>query len=121
MPCDPADGVDAVEGRFRSRHPDIDIALEVLNRDGVITRMRENRDDLDIMSIPPADIALERQPFLPNPLVVIAAKSHPLAGRKRLPLARLTRERFILREPGSGTRFACDAHFAREPRARRAS
>jgi len=65
------------------------------------------------MSVPPEDIALERQPFLPNPLVIIAAASHPLAGRKRLPLARLARERFILRESGSGTRLACDAHFKR--------
>jgi len=65
------------------------------------------------MSVPPEDIALERQPFLPNPLVIIAAASHPLAGRKRLPLARLARARFILRKPGSGTRLACDAHFKR--------
>jgi LysR family transcriptional regulator, low CO2-responsive transcriptional regulator len=105
--------VPRVLGRFCARHPDIDIALEVLNRDGVIARMRENRDDLYVMSIPPTDIALERHPFLPNPLVVIAAASHPLAGRKRLPLAQLARERFILREPGSGTRLACDAHFER--------
>ena len=102
-----------VLGRFCARHPDIDVALEVLNRDGVIARMRENRDDLYIMSIPPADIALERHPFLPNPLVVIAAASHPLARRKRLPLTALARERFILREKGSGTRLACDAHFAK--------
>jgi DNA-binding transcriptional LysR family regulator len=105
--------VPRILGRFCARHPDIDIALEVLNRDGVIARLRENRDDLYIMSIPPADVALERHPFLPNPLVVIAAKSHPLAARKRLPLARLASERFILREPGSGTRLACDAHFER--------
>jgi DNA-binding transcriptional LysR family regulator len=105
--------VPRILGRFCARHPDIDIALEVLNRDGVIARLRENRDDLYIMSIPPTDIALERHPFLPNPLVIVAAKSHPLAGRKRLPLARLASERFILREPGSGTRLACDAHFAR--------
>jgi DNA-binding transcriptional LysR family regulator len=105
--------VPRILGRFCARHPDIEIALEVLNRDGIIARLRENRDDLYIMSVPPADIALERHPFLPNPLVVIAAESHPLAGKNRLPLARLARERFILREPGSGTRLACDAHFER--------
>ncbi|HQR11104.1 MAG TPA: LysR family transcriptional regulator [Casimicrobiaceae bacterium] len=105
--------VPRILGRFCARHRDIDITLEVLNRDGVITRLRENRDDLYIMSIPPSDIALERQPFLPNPLVIIAAASHPLSRMKRLPLARLARERFILREPGSGTRLACDAHFER--------
>jgi DNA-binding transcriptional LysR family regulator len=106
-------------GDFCHRHPDIDIALEILNRDGVVARMRENKDDLYIMSMPPADIDLEQHPFLRNPLVVIGPMQHPLAGGKPIALARLARERFILRERGSGTRLACDAHFARvrfEPR-----
>ena len=99
-------------GAFCAAHPEIDIALQVLNRDGVVARLRENRDDLYIMSMPPADIALEQRTFLPNPLVVIAAKSHRLAGRRSIPLATLAKERFILRELGSGTRMACDAHFS---------
>ncbi|WP_374263413.1 LysR family transcriptional regulator [Zoogloea sp.] len=100
-------------GRFCAAHPEIDIALEVQNRDGVVARLRENRDDLYIMSMPPADIELERHAFLPNPLVVIAPESHPLAGSKGVKLAALAGQRFILREQGSGTRLACDAHFAR--------
>ena len=54
---------------------------------------------------------LEQEMFLPNPLVVIASKGHPLARRKAIPLATLAKERFILREQGSSTRMACDAHF----------
>jgi len=98
-------------GAFCERHPQIDIALQVLNRDGVVARLRDNRDDLYIMSMPPADMDLEHRIFLPNPLVVIAPKSHALVGRRSIALARLARERFILRELGSGTRMACDAHF----------
>lgn len=100
-------------GRFCAEHPDIDIALEVLNRNGVVERLRENRDDLYIMSMPPTDIELEQQAFLSNPLVVIAPLSHPLASQSAIPLARLQSERFILRERGSGTRLAADAHFSR--------
>jgi len=106
-------------GSFCARYPDIDIALEVLNRDGVIARMRDNRDDLYIMSVPPTDIDVEQHPFLPNPLVVIAPATDPLANTRSIALARLADARFILRERGSGTRLACDAHFARarfEPR-----
>jgi LysR family transcriptional regulator, low CO2-responsive transcriptional regulator len=99
-------------GTFCARHPAIEIALQVLNRDGVVARLRSNLDDLYIMSTPPADVELEQRAFLPNPLVVVAARSHPLVGRRPLPLARLAKERFILRELGSGTRMACDAHFA---------
>lgn len=99
-------------GSFCAEHPNIEIALEVLNRDGVVARLRENRDDLYIMSMPPENLDLERHAFLPNPLVVIAPEGHRLAGHG-LELGDLAAERFILRERGSGTRLACDAHFAR--------
>jgi len=98
---------------FCLHYPDIDIAIEILNRDGVVSRLRENRDDFYIMSIPPDDIPLEKRGFVTNPLVVIAPENHPLAGKKKITLAQLKHERFILREKGSGTRLACDAHFAR--------
>jgi DNA-binding transcriptional LysR family regulator len=65
------------------------------------------------MSMPPTDIEIEDQVFMPNPLVVIAASANPLASRRKLLLADLSRSRFILRERGSGTRMAVDAHFKR--------
>ena len=100
-------------GTFCGKYPDIDISLEVSNRDGVVQRLRDNHDDLYIMSMPPTDIDLEDQVFMPNPLVVIAANSHPLAARRDLELDDLSKQRFILRERGSGTRMAIDAHFKR--------
>lgn len=98
-------------GSFCKLHPQIDISLEVLNRDHVITRLRANQDDLYVMSMPPGDLPLEDQILMPNPLVVIAAAGHRLAARKRVTLAQLQGERFILREKGSGTRMATDAHL----------
>lgn len=98
-------------GSFCAQYPDIDIRLEVLNRDGVVQRLREQRDDLAIMSMPPADLALDDAVFLPNPLVLIAPGDHPLAQAAALTLDDLAGERFILRERGSGTRMAADAHF----------
>lgn len=99
-------------GQFCKQHPGIDVALAVENRDGVVTRLRNNADDLYIMSQPPADIEVERHTFLPNPLVVIAPREDPLAARKRIALDSLAGEPFVMREPGSGTRLACEAHFA---------
>ena len=108
-------------GDFCTRHPQIDLALEVLNRDGVVQRLRDNADDLYVMSMPPADMELEDHVFLANPLVVIAPAGHALAGRKRLRLSALAGERFLLREAGSGTRLATDRYLAAqgfEPRLR---
>ena len=104
--------VPRILGGFCARYPEIDIALDVQNRDGVVAALRDNRHDLYIMSRPPADLEIVSRPFLSNPLVLIAPEGHPLAGRKGLALAELAGERFILRERGSGTRLACDAHFA---------
>lgn len=103
--------VPRVLGSFCAAFPDIDVALEVLNRDGVVRRLRDNLDDLYIMSMPPGDLELESHAFLPNPLEIIAMAAHPLAGRRRIALAELAPMRFILREKGSGTRLACDRHF----------
>lgn len=99
-------------GGFCEQHPGIDISLEVLNRDGVVQRLRENRDDLYVMSMPPQDVDLDDQIFLANPLVMIAPADHPLASRQRLPLKALVGERLILRERGSGTRLATDRFLA---------
>lgn len=100
-------------GGFCNEHPEIEISLEILNRDGVVQRLRDNRDDLYVMSMPPRDVALDDRILMDNPLVVIAGPRHPMSARKRIPLADLQHERFILRERGSGTRMAVDAHFRR--------
>ncbi len=99
-------------GSFCAQYPDIEIALEVLNRDGVVQRLRENLDDLYVMSMPPADLDLEDHVFLSNPLVLVAWQGHRLAKRRRIALADLAHERFVLRERGSGTRLATDRFFA---------
>ena len=98
-------------GSFCQQHPQIEIALEILNRDGVVQRLRENLDDLYIMSMPPLDMVLEDEVFMANPIVVIAATSDVLSQAKRVSLEALAQRRFIFREKGSGTRMAVDQYF----------
>ncbi len=100
-------------GAFCKRHPAIDVSIEILNRDGVVARLREDMDDLYIMSMPPRDLQLEDVVFMSNPLVVVAPSSDPLLRRGELELSSLAAQRFILREKGSGTRMAVDQHFKR--------
>lgn len=98
-------------GDFYKHYPEIDISFEVLNRDGVVNRLRNNADDLYILSIPPKDIELEHHAFLENPLVIIAPLAHPLLSKKKVKRQHLENELFILREMGSGTRLTCNAFF----------
>ena len=103
--------VPRLAGNFCKLHPAIDVSLEVLNRDGVVARLRDNRDEIYIMSMPPETMELEDAIFMENPLVLIAPRAGFGKRDQAFSLADLKGERFILREPGSGTRMATDRHF----------
>lgn len=98
-------------GPFCAHYPGIDIALEVVNRDRVLERLARNQDDLYIMGVPPEGLDIEREPFMENPLVVLAPALHPMTERKRIPFADLAKEAFIVRERGSGTRLTVERVF----------
>jgi len=98
-------------GPFAAAHPGVEIELAIENRDRVVERLQRSADDLAVMMLLPPDLPLQGEPFLDNPLVVIAPANHPLAGLT-VDLAALAHERWLMREPGSGTRMAAEQHFA---------
>jgi LysR family transcriptional regulator, low CO2-responsive transcriptional regulator len=100
-------------GIFCQQYPGVDVSLKVSNRERVLERLAANQDDLYILGQPPVDADVVAEAFLENNLVVIAPANHPLAKKKRIPLERLAKEPFLLREPGSGTRMATERQFAK--------
>lgn len=100
-------------GEFCGEHPGIEASLTVTNREKLLARLAANEDDLWILGVPPEGMDIIATPIADNPLVVLARRDHPLAGKKRIPLKRLAEEPFILRERGSGTRLAAERHFAK--------
>jgi DNA-binding transcriptional LysR family regulator len=98
-------------GTFCAKYPELEISLEVLNRDGVIKRLEENLDDLYIMSRPPLNLEIDDEVFMSNPLLLVAPKNHAIAKKRSIDITALRNEKFIFREKGSGTRMATDEHF----------
>lgn len=100
-------------GDFCRQYPGVDVALKVTNRDRIFQRIQENEDDVYILGQPPEkDLSVKAYPFAPNPMVVIAAKDHPLCSESDIPLERLAKEPFISREVGSGIRDTAMKMFA---------
>ncbi|MDO9053335.1 MAG: LysR substrate-binding domain-containing protein [Gallionella sp.] len=99
-------------GVFCQRYPGIDVTLKVTNRERVLQRMAENQDDLYVLGQPPEQMDVAFEPFLENPLIVLAPGNHPLVGQKNISPHRLTEEQFLMREPGSGIRLATEEFFA---------
>ena len=98
--------------RFLSAHPGVALRLAVDNRAEVQRQLTANEVDLAIIGRPPEDLAISAAAFAEHPHVAVAPPRHPLAGRRRIPLARLAEETFIVREPGSGTRGLLERLFA---------
>jgi LysR family transcriptional regulator, low CO2-responsive transcriptional regulator len=99
-------------GKFYQAYPDINVSLEVTNRERILERMGQNMDDLYLIGKPPASSDLEFQPYIANPMVVIAPVDHRLSKQKAIPLSDISNEYFIIRERGSGTRIAIEQLFA---------
>jgi len=97
--------------RFGRDYPQLEIRLAVNNRDSVIQQLTANEIDLAIMGRSPQSLDTIAEAFAENPHVIIAAPSHPLAARRRIPVETVAKEVFVVREPGSGTRLAMQKFF----------
>jgi DNA-binding transcriptional LysR family regulator len=107
-----------VLGAFREEHPGVELRLDVGNRRHAYERLLANEADFAVVGrtwLRP-EVPMIVRPFLPNELIAIAAPGHPLAGARRVTLARLADEPFIHREPGSGTRETAEEALARTGR-----
>ncbi|MDX8391707.1 MAG: LysR family transcriptional regulator [Mariprofundaceae bacterium] len=98
---------------FHHEYPAAQVTLDVTNRTGLLDALDNNITDMVIMGRPPAGHKITGIPFIDNPLVVVAAPSHPLTKRRHIPLAELADEAFIVRESDSGTRIAAESFFAK--------
>jgi DNA-binding transcriptional LysR family regulator len=97
---------------FRKRFPDIEVRLQIHNRDSIMQLLMRNEVDLVIMGRAPDALDCVAAAFATNPLGVISAPGHPLSRRRNAPLSILNGQEFVVRENGSGTRHAMERLFA---------
>lgn len=88
---------------FARRHAGVTLNFGVCNREELLEQLTDNLTDLAIMVRPPLDMDTVNEPFAPHPYVIVAAPGHPLAAKKRIPVSRVAREPFVVREKGSDT------------------
>lgn len=93
---------------FRSRHAGADIALQVANTHSIAERVAGFELDMGLIEGELQHPDLDIQHWRADELVVFAHPDHPLAGAGALSDDALVEQRWIVREPGSGTRQAFD-------------
>ena len=91
-------------GTFVAAHPEVDINLEIGNTEAIEDQLRSQQLDLAFIEGPSHHPQIAATPWRTDELLVFAASDHKLAKRRQLSVDDLTAERWIMREPGSGTR-----------------
>ena len=97
--------------KFCRQFPRTRVTLDVTNRAMLLASLEANDTDLVLMGSVPKDMDLIIEPFMDNPLVIIASPNHPLVNERNIPLKKLKDDTLIMREVGSGTRIAMERFF----------
>lgn len=96
---------------FQKVYPDIMIRLDVGGSDEMVKSVLSMQNDIVVVANTRASKKLYVLPFIKEELVLITAKSHPLAGKGPVFLREVEGYPFIMREEGSGTRKAILSAF----------
>ncbi|QKE62467.1 LysR family transcriptional regulator [Aquipseudomonas campi] len=102
-------------GSFMQRHPECRVKLQVHNTAHVVQQVAHYELDLGLIEGDCQHPDIEVQPWVEDELVVFCAPQHPFARSGQASLEELTREAWVLREQGSGTRLTFDQAMRHHP------
>ena len=74
---------------FMSRHPRANVRLEYLHPERVLESVENGQADIGIVSYPRSTRSIEAEPWRDEPMVLVCAPGHPLAGRVEVSLEEL--------------------------------
>jgi DNA-binding transcriptional LysR family regulator len=95
--------------RFATRHEGIAVSMTEGNTAGVAAAVLAGEAELGCIEGEIDEPSLAVEPLADDRLVIIAAPSHPLAQRADAAPSALKAARWVMREPGSGTRAVFEA------------
>lgn len=90
--------------RHAARHPQLDSALTVGNTEEISAALIDCRIDVGFVEGPARDERILATPWRDEPLQAVVAADAALGAQRRASARQLSGQRWLLREPGSGTR-----------------
>lgn len=97
---------------FRERRPELEISLDVGNRELVFQRVLDHAVDVAVTGRIPDDARLVGMDFADNEFAIVTAAGDPLARRRWVSMEELAERPWLVREQGSGTRVLCEELLA---------
>lgn len=91
-------------GDFITNYPQTKITLSVANTEQIIQKLLKFNIDIGMIEGSCYSDEIEVFPWKKDELIIITSSEHPLSKKRKLTLSQLYDAKWILREPGSGTR-----------------
>jgi DNA-binding transcriptional LysR family regulator len=98
---------------FKKTHPNIKIHLLVSNTKRVVEMLNSGYIDLGLVEGDAVKEKINVKKLISDELLLIVSPNHPWAKKKEISISDLTKEPFIFREAGSGTRQMIEKFLAR--------
>lgn len=102
-------------GSFMQRHPECRVKLHVQNTAHIVQQVAQHELDLGLIEGDCQHPEIEVLPWVEDELVVFCAPQHALSSQGAVSMEQLSREAWILREQGSGTRRTFDHAMRHHP------
>ncbi|MCC2656612.1 MAG: LysR family transcriptional regulator [Panacagrimonas sp.] len=102
----------ALLARFRRRHPDVEIFLQVDSTGAIEQRLIASDLDIGFTEGIVGSELLDYRVFDRDELVLIAAPGHPITRTNPAPLSAVVQQPLLMHEVGSGTRAVTEKAFS---------
>ena len=96
---------------LRHKHPGISLTMRIGDSREVLSELKSGQIELGIVGGRVDDEIYSYEPLLKDQLVMIVGPEHPLKDRHAITIKELVKEKFIVREDGSGTYQALQKAF----------
>jgi len=91
-------------GKFKKAYPEVTLSLIEGDTAGIIQDTIEGRAELGVVGAKARQVQLIQEKIMDDEMFLVLPADHRWAARGSVSMEELTREPFIMREPGSGTR-----------------
>jgi DNA-binding transcriptional LysR family regulator len=96
---------------FIKAHPNIDIVMDVTNREKVLKSLENNEVDFSLVSLLPEELDVDKEILMPNKLFLTAAADADISSKKINDRTIFENLPLIYREDGSGTKVKMQQYF----------
>jgi DNA-binding transcriptional LysR family regulator len=93
----------ATLGIFKKRYPEVGVSLRIEDTGGIVDHIVAGTLEIGVVGAEVKHRSIVQEKVLNDPMKLIVPAGHPWDGKKKVTLAALLSEPFIVRERGSGT------------------